>query len=344
MNKHEQRGSVMVEVAHLKERIAKLEAQLGRTEETAEYVIEIEGLSKTYPNKFTAVSGLTLKVPKGVFGFLGPNGAGKTTTIEILVGAMKPSSGTARVMGHDIVRDSLAVRRLIGYLPERPGFYDEMSGRRFLRYMGELSALDGRQASLRATELLDWVGLGGWADSPIARYSAGMKQRLGLAQSLINDPELLILDEPTANLDPLGRADFIVKVKELARQGKTIFVSTHIIPEMEQMADYVAIIAGGRLLVQGGIEELTQRREVKEYRIDVSQPELLVNELEARDFIVRTSLKDGQLLVESRDDDGLSAAIVAFCSDQHQQLHLFEPVRADLQIVFKEALAQAGRL
>ena len=134
------------------------------------------------------------------------------------------------------------------------------------------------------------------------------------------------------------------KVKELAKQGKSVFISSHLIPEIEQRADHIAIIADGRLVVQGSIEELTQRQGGKEYRIEVSQPELLVKELEARDFIVKTSLKDGQFLVETGDGDKLSATIVAFCSEQHQQLRLFEPVRDDLLTVFKEAFAQAGRI
>ena len=319
-------------------------AHLGSTGKVAEYVIEIEGLTKTYANRFTAVSDLTLKVPKGVFGFLGPNGAGKTTVIEILVGAMKPTSGTARILGHDITKDSLAVRKAIGYLPEMSAVYDDMSGVRFLRYMGELDGLSSKESRDRATELLEWVGLRGRANSPVSRYSAGMKQRLGLAQALMGDPQLIFLDEPTSNLDPLGRADFVEKVKELARQGKSVFISSHLIPEIEQMADHIAIIADGRLVVQGSIEELTQRQGGKEYRIEVSQPELLVKELEARDFIVKTSLKDGQFLVETGDGDKLSATIVAFCSEQHQQLRLFEPAQADLLTVFKEALAQAGRI
>ena len=317
-----------------------MSTHLGNTGKVAEYVIEIEGLSKTYANKFTAVSDLTLKVPKGVFGLLGPNGAGKTTTIQILVGAMRPSAGTARILGRDILRDSLAARKLVGYLPERPGFYDEMSGRRFLGYMGELSGLSNREVSSRATELLEWASLKRWGDSPIAQYSAGMKQRLGLAQSLINDPRLLFLDEPTAHLDPLGRADFINKVRELAGQGKTIVISTHIIPEMEQVADHVAIITQGKLVVEGSIKELLHNSRLGIYRIDVSQAELLVKELTSNGFIAH--LEDGQVTAETEEEKRLSQFVVSFCWQHKQQLRLFEPVRGDLQQVFQEAIETAG--
>ncbi len=307
---------------------------------TTTYAVEIEGLTKTYRNDFTAVSNLSMKVPTGVFGLLGPNGAGKTTTMQILVGAMRPSAGTARILGHDILKDSLASAKLVGYLPERPGFYDEMSGRRFLHYMGELSGLSNREASSKATELLEWAGLKGWGNSPISQYSAGMRQRLALAQSLINDPRVLFLDEPTANLDPLGRADFLNKVKELAGQGKTIVISTHIIPEMEQVADHVAIIAQGKLVVEGSIEELLHNRRPGIYRIGVSQPELLVKELMGNGFIAY--LEDGQVMVETDKEKRLSQLVVAYCWQHKEQLRLFEPVRADLQQVFQKAIETAG--
>ncbi len=299
--------------------------------------VTIEGLAKIYRNGFTAVSGLSMA---GVFGLLGPNGAGKTTTIQILVGAIKPSAGTISILGYDIFKQPLESRKLIGYLPERPGFYDEMPGRRFLDYMGELGGLSHRKAFSRARELLKWVGLKRWENSPIAQYSAGMRQRLGLAQSLINDPQILFLDEPTANLDPLGRADFIDKVRELADQGKTVVISTHIIPEMEQVADHVAIIARGKLVVEGSIKELTCSRRQGLYRIDVPQPGLLVEELTSNGFI--SHLEDGQIIAESGNEEKLSRSVVSFCWRHKQTLRLFEPVRVDLQQVFREALERVG--
>ena len=303
-----------------------------------DYPIEIEGLTKTYPNNFTAVSDLNIKIPKGVFGFLGPNGAGKTTTIEILVGAMKPTSGTARILGYDIIKDSLETRRLIGYLPENPGAYDSMSGCRFLCYMGELAGLSSYKASIRARELLEWSGLARWADSPIARYSAGMRQRLALAQSLMNDPRLIFLDEPTANLDPLGRDDFIDKIRELAGEGRSIFISTHIIPEVEQVVDYVAIIARGKIILEGKLEALVYEQRVKEYKIEVASPQILLGQLEHQDFVVNAYLENEQLYITVKDEEQLSIAVTRFCSQNNNRLRLFEQVKRDLQTIFNNAI------
>jgi len=305
-----------------------------------DYTIEIEELTKTYQNKFTALSNLSLKVPQGVFAFLGPNGAGKTTAIRMLVGAIRPTRGTARILNYDIIKDSLEARRLIGYLPEKPGFYDGMSGRRFLRYMAELGGVSSGDALVRAGELLNWVGLGDWGDSQVGTYSAGMKQRLALAQSLINNPEVIFLDEPASNLDPLGKADLVQMVRQLARQGRTIFVSSHFIPEVEQMADHVAIIAQGQLVLQGSVKELTAEREVKDYRIDVPEGDLLADHLEAQGFLVKARLEGGQILVEARDEKKLSSAVLAFCSEHETYLRLFEPLRSDLQAVFEQALGK----
>lgn len=303
--------------------------------------IDIEGLTKTYPNGFTAISNLTLKIPRGIFGFLGPNGAGKSTTIGILVGTMKPTSGRASILGHDIIKDSLEARKVIGYLPERIGVYDDMPGHGFLCYMGELCGLSSGKASERAKELLEWVGLARWAHSPISTYSAGMRQRIGLAQALINDPEVIFLDEPTANLDPLGRADFAEKVKELAQQGKTLFVSSHIIPEVEQIAEWVAIIDQGKVVVQGSVEELTQPGEFKKYRIEVTNPAALQKELERQAFVLDSHLENGQLVVITSDEGKLAEALLQFCSENQTVFRSFEPVRRDLQTVFSEALHRA---
>ena len=306
-----------------------------------DYAIEIEELTKTYSNRFTAISNLTLKIPRGVFGFLGHNGAGKSTTIGILVGAMRPTSGTALILGHDIIKDSLEARKLIGFLPERIGLYDDMSGYGFLCYMGELGRLSSGKASQRAKELLEWVSLAEWAHSPIGTFSAGMRQRIGLAQALINDPEVIFLDEPTANLDPLGRADFADKVKELAQQGKTIFLSSHIIPEVERIAEYVAIIDRGRLVVEGSVEELTQPGEFKKYLIEVTNPAALHEELQTKAFVLDSRLEKSQLLVITREEERLAEALLQFCTENKVGLRQFEPVKRDLQTVFSEALRSA---
>ncbi|GMR18968.1 MAG: ABC transporter ATP-binding protein [Patescibacteria group bacterium] len=302
------------------------------------YIIEIENLTKIYPNKFTALSELTFKVPKGVFGFLGPNGAGKTTLMEILVGLMKPTVGTASILGHNIMEESIESRRHIGYLPEKPGVYEDMSGFRFLRYMGELSGLAPSKASKNAKETLKFVGLNEWGEKLAGSYSAGMRQRLALAQALIADPEVIFLDEPTANLDPLGRDDVIKKVKELAARGKTIFISSHIIPEIEQMADHIAIIHEGKLVVEGSVRDLIRRQDLNEYKIEVSEPEIVKRELETRDFVSNIRLVQNRIFVKTADSEMLSSEIPKILAAHNMRLRSFEPIKTDLETIFRDAL------
>lgn len=305
------------------------------------YAVEIEGLTKTYPNGFTAVSGLTLNIPKGVFVLLGPNGAGKTTTVEILVGAIKPTSGTARILGHDILNDAIEARRRIGYLPENPAAYDEMSAARFLIYMGKLSGLSSSEASTKAEELLRWVGLEDWKSSPIGHYSAGMRQRLGVAQSLVNDPEVVFLDEPTARLDSLAKQDMVERLKQLGREGKCVFFSSQTLSEVESMADQVAVISNGKLVLQGSVEELTRRVEAAEYRIEVSEPNVLAKELEALRFATDIRVENSAVLVRSKEHEKLWRAVPGIVSLHGMELRLFMPVGTKLEETYREALEKA---
>ena len=227
-------------------------------------IIHTQGLGKTYnpgsaSTEVTALRSLDLKVPgNSIFGFLGPNGAGKTTAIKLLLGLARPTRGSAIVFGHDTVRDSLEIRRRAGYLTQDPRFYDHMTARETLRfrarffYSGPRSAIEARVA-----EALELVGLTDKADRPIRGFSGGERQRLGIAQAQINHPDLLILDEPAANLDPLGRRD-VLKVMERLRdvQGTTIFCSTHILDDVQQVSDAVAILDRRELVAQGPLEEL----------------------------------------------------------------------------------------
>jgi ABC-2 type transport system ATP-binding protein len=218
--------------------------------------IVTEGLGKAY-GPATALHGLDLRVPRGsIFGFLGPNGAGKTTTIKLLLGLTRPTVGSAAVVGMDVATDGLAVRERVGYLGQQPQFYDHLTARETLRLTARLFyAGPGPSIEARVGEMLDLVGLADLADRPVRGFSGGERQRLGIAQAQVNDPELLILDEPAAALDPIGRRD-VLEVMQRLRERTTIFYSTHILDDVERVSDTVAILSRGRLVAQAPVAGL----------------------------------------------------------------------------------------
>lgn len=227
---------------------------------------EIEGnniatsnLNKVYRN-FRAVNALTINVNSGdIFGFLGPNGAGKTTTIRMLCGLLSPSAGTAKVAGFDIVKDSIKIRKIIGLVPESSGFYNWMNAEEYLLHLAALHKIQPDLAGKRVNDLLEKVGLANKAFAPIGYYSRGMKQRLGLARALINNPKIIFLDEPTLGLDPKGQQDIQKILLELNHEkGVTIFLSSHTLSEVSSLCNRVAIVSRGRLVAQGTIDELRE--------------------------------------------------------------------------------------
>lgn len=219
-------------------------------------VIETRGLCKIF-NGTTALKSLNLLVPKNsIFGFLGPNGAGKTTTIKLLLGLSNPTDGEGKVFGRDIKRESLAIRRRIGYLAQDPAFYNHMTARETLRYkLGFFFKGPRGQIEERIQETLQLVELDDKADRPIKGFSGGERQRLGIALAQVTYPDLLILDEPAANLDPMGRR-YVLDIMEKLREHATIFYSTHILNDVQKVSDTVAILNKGILVAQAPIEEL----------------------------------------------------------------------------------------
>jgi ABC-2 type transport system ATP-binding protein len=222
--------------------------------------IRTERLSKTFrvgffARKVRAVDDVTLEVNSGeIFGLLGPNGAGKTTTIKMLLGFVRPSRGSAQVAGE--TAGSLAARRKLGYLPENPALYEFLTGPEYLRFAGRLAGLSRRDAASQAGRLIDLVGLAGRADRAIRRFSKGMVQRLGLAQALIGDPEIVILDEPMSGLDPIGRKDVRDIIFKLRAEGRTVLFSTHILSDVEAICDRVGIMMASRLTDCGTLSSL----------------------------------------------------------------------------------------
>jgi len=216
--------------------------------------IRTTGLTKVYGEKH-ALDSVDLVVEEGsIFGFLGPNGAGKTTTLRILTGLARPTGGSVQILGHDVASAGNAVRAQIGFLPDVPGFYEWMTAQELLRFAGGLFGIGRRVLDERLGVLLDLAGLSD-VETKIGGYSRGMKQRLGVAQALINAPRLLLLDEPTSALDPMGRKDVLDMLTSL-RGRTTVFFSTHILADVERVCDTVAILDRGRVVAQAPIDEL----------------------------------------------------------------------------------------
>jgi ABC-2 type transport system ATP-binding protein len=262
-----------------------------------EYALEAENLCKVYRSRWRgreipAISDLTLCVPEGVkFGLLGPNGAGKTTFVKMLLSAVIPTGGAARIFGQDA--RSAEARRPVGYLPENHRFPTYLSGTGMLDFYGALSGLSSFERATRIPELLKLVGLEGWGDVRIKKYSKGMLQRLGLAQALIHGPRLLILDEPTDGVDPVGRREIRDILNGLTGTGVTVFINSHLLAEVESFCDHVAILHRGKLALQGRISALVAGRG---YAVAASGlPDSVTTTLQQRALAVR---RNGAGLVE----------------------------------------------
>lgn len=315
---------------------------------TDKWVIETHGLSKSYKG-VEALKSLELKVPKNsIFGFLGPNGAGKTTTIKLLLGLIRPTEGRGTVFGHDIAHDSLRVRRRIGYLAQNPVFYEHMTARETLRfrarffYGGPKYAIEDRVA-----ETLDLMGLTDRADRPIGTFSGGELQRLGIAQAQVNHPDLLILDEPAANLDAAGRRD-VLELMELLREDTTVFYCTHILDDVQRVGDTVAILNHGQLVAQGSLEDLLAGSEGTVYSLVVEgDPGHVQAQVAGQPWVsgIRSIRGDGrtewQIIVT--DDKAAKARLLRLVlQDRELNVIEFARKRYDLQEVFL-SIVEEGR-
>jgi len=232
-------------------------------------IVEINNLTKDYEigflrkRKVRALDGLTLSVePNQIFGFLGANGAGKTTTLKLLMRLIFPTGGSARILGYDI--SNVSMHQQIGYVPENPYFYDYLTAREFLEYCGQIFGLPSTERKKRAASLLSRVHLDEkrW-DTQLRKFSKGMLQRVGLAQAIVNDPEIVFLDEPMSGLDPIGRREVRDLISELRHEGRTVFMCSHILSDIEVLCDRVAILKKGKLAHQGLLHELAQEVEGK---------------------------------------------------------------------------------
>jgi len=307
----------------------------------SDLAIKTVNLTKRYSGLWSkqpvdAVKNLNLEVHRGeIFGFLGPNGAGKTTTIKVLLGIIYPTEGEAYVLGQPAGDPKNHYK--ISYLPENPYFYDYMTGREILTFYAKLFGIGEPERSKRVNELLDRVGLSRAADQTLRTYSKGMLQRIGLAQCLINDPELLILDEPTAGLDPIAHIDIRDMILDLRNQGKTLFISSHQLSDVERVCDRVAILNKGVMVQLGRIEELLAGGHVEVIADKV--PDNAVEPI--RQLGGKVSLHDGRLIVEQPDNGSVDRVIdIVRAAGGH--IISVKPYRRTLEDLFVETI-QGGK-
>ncbi len=239
-----------------------------------ENIIETHDIKKKFGN-FEAVRGMTLAVPRGsIYGFVGPNGAGKTTTMRVLTTLTKPDSGTATVAGYDVLKDRRAVRRAIGYMPDEFGVYEDLRVWEYLDFFAACYEIPESDRKQLVGDLLDLVDLSHRREDLVDKLSRGMKQRLSLARTLAHDPQVLILDEPASGLDPRARVEIRELLAELARMGKTIFFSTHILADVEDICSHIGIVEAGQVLMQGSLDQLkTQLMETRDILITLLDTE-----------------------------------------------------------------------
>lgn len=299
-------------------------------------VIETFDLVKNYGG-VEALRGLNMKVGKGVFGLVGPNAAGKSTTLKVLLGLVRATSGEARVFGLDAWKDSFEIKRRVGVLHEKPRFPDWVAALNYVEYLARLKGV--REARNAASEGLKSFGLANACDRKIGTYSAGMMQRLGLAQAFLGEPELVFLDEPTANLDPLGRAEFLDMITERSKSlGVSVVISTHILSELERVCDAVAVIFGGVALEVGKLDDLVEKYSENVYVVKSTDDKRLLGELRKLDFIEHVWIDEGVLNVKVEDRVKLEKRIVDVAHDLGLGIRRFEPVLCRLEEIYKKVL------
>jgi ABC-2 type transport system ATP-binding protein len=304
-------------------------------------VVEIDNLTKDYEvgfwrkRKVRALDGLSLTVNRGeIFGFLGANGAGKTTTLKLLMTLIFPTAGRAQILGHDIAEVSMHSR--IGYLPENPYFYDYLSALEFLNFCGQLFGFSSPERAKRAKQLLSRERLeeGKW-DTQLRKFSKGMLQRVGLAQALINDPEVVFLDEPMSGLDPIGRREVRDLIAALKQEGKTIFMCSHILSDIEVLCDRVAILRNGRLAHVGYLDEL--RRQVGDHQLhEVVVTGVTVAALSAHlPKTTQITATPSGVKIEVADESSVDDVIAGLRKTEGKLVSV-QPVRQSLEELFLE--------
>ncbi|MCW4009334.1 MAG: ABC transporter ATP-binding protein [Candidatus Bathyarchaeota archaeon] len=295
-------------------------------------MVETSGLVKSF-GRATVLNHLDLQVPKGISGFIGKNGAGKTTTIGVLLGLLKPNGGKATIFGLDCWRESFQIRRRIGIMHEVNAYPGGFTAQRFLEHVARIYGVT--QANQRVRQVLKDVGLSDAQDKPIKAFSAGMTRRLGLAQALISDPEFVILDEPTANIDPLGRVALLDRIKEMHKQHGTGFlISTHILSDLEKVCSWLSIIDAGKIVDQGNIEALAEKYSANIYKIEVSDPQVFVERVQMLSAVERVWIEDGKVYCKVQDPAVFYSEIPRIASELKLQLKGFQHMLGTLEEIY----------
>ena len=300
-------------------------------------MIETHQLTKTYGD-LHAIYRLDLTLDKGdVYGFIGPNGAGKTTTMRILATLLNPTSGEASVCGQSIYNNAKEIRRMIGYMPDFFGVYDDMKVIEYLEFFAAAYRINGMTRKKICDDVLELVDLGYKRDALVTSLSRGMTQRLGLARVLLHDPDVLLLDEPASGLDPRARIEMRGLLKELRKMGKTILVSSHILPELADICNKIGIIERGELLVSGHVTEvMKQVRQQTLLRITVTEPDKAAAELEKHEEIDTVTVTEGQLLVSLQTSVSDYGFIPTLLIEKGHRITLFQEDEINLETAFME--------
>jgi ABC-2 type transport system ATP-binding protein len=300
-------------------------------------LFQLEDVTKTY-GSVTALNNLTVNVPTGAIGLLGPNGSGKTTMIRTLLGLIPVDRGSGQVLGLDIQREQLEIRRKIGFAPEDECLFPQVDGVGFVTYAGELVGMTYSDAIQRAHEVLDYVGLGEARYRKVESYSTGMKQRLKLASAIVHDPKLLILDEPTNGMDPAGRDDILTLARDLSHnKGMSLLFSSHLLPDVEAVCDEVVVLGSGRLLTQGRIDELKQAHgQWFELRLK-ADPSSFASRLE--ELGCTTRMREDLVMVRIPENES-QQMIWKLAARHREQIRYLRPQRSTLEEVFLNAVEQ----
>ncbi len=301
-------------------------------------MITTEALTRKF-GSLVAVDKLDIRIREGdIYGFLGPNGAGKTTTIRMLSTLIKPTAGTACIMGYDVQSEPNRARRAIGIMPERPGFYEEMTGRKQLRFYGEFYKIPRSKLDPRIEELMRRVGMSRFIDANIKTYSHGMRKRLAIAQALLHEPRILILDEPSTGLDPAGVQEFRELIRSLNKEGYTIFLSSHVLPEVQQVCNRIGILRRGQLVAEDTIENLRDQLIAKSAdRITVVASDIdetLIDSIRAIDGVASADRSAWGLMVLSEQGVSVQAEVNEALVKGGAKVTAFTTLQPTLEDVF----------
>lgn len=304
------------------------------------YIVETKNLTKRY-REITALKNVNIKVKKGIHGFIGPNGAGKTTTIKILLNLVTPTSGNAQIFGLDAQKDTHEIRKRIGVLLENFNIPSDMTALDYLIFVSRLYNYSEREAQKRCLEILKLLDLIDATNREFGTFSAGMKRKLGLGAALIGNPELVILDEPTANIDPASR----IKIREIIKRyykefGTSFFISSHILTELERVCKTYSIIHKGQIIAEGTLDKLSRGIKTNTYQIKVSDIDKLIDFLSTKDYVDDIFEEEEIVTINVKNVDLFQDDLFSFLRAEKIRLELFQSIATDLEEIFKNIIGR----